>query len=147
MFSHSVMSYSLWLTDCSTPGISPGVCSNSWILSQWCHPTISPSVVPFSSCPQSFPASESFLVSWLSVLGGQSIRVSASVLPMHIQGWFPLGWTGLISLLSKGLKSLLQQHNLKKSILWCSAFFMVHLSCLYMTTGIAIALTIHLMVL
>ena len=85
--------------------LSPGVCSNSCPLSQWCHPTISSSVVPFSSSPQSFPASGSFPMSRPFASGGQSIRASASVsvLPMNIQDWFPLGWTGLISLLSKGL--------------------------------------------
>ena len=97
--------------DCSTPGFSVlhlPVCSNSCPLSWWCHQTISSSVVPFSSCPQSFPASGSFPVSQLFALGGQSIGVSAlvSVLPMNIQGWFPLGWTGLISLQSKGLSSV-----------------------------------------
>ena len=71
-------------------------------ISRWCHPTISSSVVPFSSCLQSFPASGSFPMSWLFTSGGQSIGASASVLPMNIQGWFPLGLTGLISLLSKG---------------------------------------------
>ena len=85
------------------PSPSPKVCSNSNPLSQWCHPTISSSVVPFSSCPQSFPASESFPGSQLFASGGQSVgvSVSASVLPVNIQGRFPLGLTGLISLLSK----------------------------------------------
>ena len=89
--------------------VSPGVCSKSCPSSWWCHPTISSSVVPFSFCLQSFPASESFLMSWLFASDDQSIgaSASASVLPMNIQGWFPLGWTGLISLLSKGLSSLL----------------------------------------
>ena len=79
--------------------------SNSCPLSQWCHTTISSSVAPFSSCHQSFPASESFLMSWLITLGGQTIGASASslILAMNIQGWFPLGLTGLISLPSKGL--------------------------------------------
>ena len=96
----------------------------------------------FSSCPQSFPASVSFPMSWLFASGGQSIgaTASASVLPMNIQGWFPLGLTGLIYLQSK---SLLQDHNLKTSILWCSAFFMVQVSHLYMTTGNTIDLTIQ----
>ena len=87
------------------PSLFPRVCSNSCPLSQWCHPIISPSVTRFSSCPQSFPASGSFPMSPLLASGGQSIGVSASasVLPMHIQGWFPLGLTGLISLQSKGL--------------------------------------------
>ena len=83
------------------PGVHPNPCPSSW----WCHPTISSSVIPFSSCPQSFPASGSFPMSQLFELRGQSIRASASasVLPMNLQGWFPLGWTGRISLLSKGL--------------------------------------------
>ena len=84
---------------------TPRVYSDSCPLSRWCHPTISSSVVPFSSCPQSFPASRAFKMSQLFVSGGQSIgaSVSASVLPVNIQGWFPLGLTGLISLLSKRL--------------------------------------------
>ena len=88
---------------CSSP--TPGVYSNSCPLSQWCHPSISSSAVLFSSCPQSFPASGSFPMSQFFTSGGQSIGVStsASVLPMNIQDWFPLGWTGWISLLSKGL--------------------------------------------
>ena len=80
-----------------------GVCSHSCLLSQWCHSTISYSVVPFSSCPPTFPALGSFPVIWLFASGGQNIGASASVLPMNIQGWFPLGLTGLMSLLSKGL--------------------------------------------
>ena len=87
------------------PSPTPRAYSNSCPLSQWCHPTISSSVVPFSSCPQSFPASGSFQMSQLFALGGQSIGVSASasVLPMNTQDWSPLGWTGWISLQSKGL--------------------------------------------
>ena len=87
------------------PSPTPGAYSNSYSLSWWCHPTISSSVVPFSSCPHSFSASGSLPVSELFASGGQSIGVSASawVLPMNIQGWFPLGLTGWISLLSKGL--------------------------------------------
>ena len=114
------------------PSQSPWVCSNSCLSSQWCHPAISSSGVPFSSCLQSFPAS-----------GGQNIGVSASasVLPMNIQDWFPLGLTGLISLQSKGLESLLQHHSSKASILWHSAFFIVQLSHPYMTIGKTIALT------
>ena len=85
--------------------LSPGACSNSCPLSRWCHPTISSSVTPFSSCLQSFPGSGSFPTSWLFTSGGQSIgaSASASVLPKNIQGWFPLGLIGLISLLSNGL--------------------------------------------
>ena len=83
--------------------ISPTVCSTSRPLSQWWHPTISSSVAPFSSCPKSFPTSGSFPMSRLFTSGGQNIGVSASaVLPMNIQGWFPLGWTGWIFLLYKG---------------------------------------------
>ena len=87
------------------PSPTPGACSNSCPLSQWCHLTISSSVVPFSSCLQSFPASGSFPLSQFFTSGGQSIGVSAlaSVLPMNIQHWFPWGWTGWISLLFKGL--------------------------------------------
>ena len=87
------------------PSLSPKVCSNSRPLSRWCHPTISSSVSPFSSCPQSFQALGSFLISWLFTLGGQRIGVSASVsvLTMNIQGWFPLELTDLISLQSKEL--------------------------------------------
>ena len=87
------------------PSPTPGVYPNPCPLCQWCHPNISSSVIPFSSCPQSFPASGSFQMSQLSTSGGQSIRVSAStsVLPMNTQDWSPLGWTGWISLQSKGL--------------------------------------------
>ena len=89
------------------PCLSPstGAYSNSCPLSQWCHLTISSSVVPFSSCPQSYPASRSFLMSQLFASGGQSIGASAlaAVLPVNIQDWFPLGLTSLISLRSKGL--------------------------------------------
>ena len=108
-------SFALWFLtlcdpmDCSLPrlpcpSLSPRACSNSCPLSRWCHPTISSSVVPFSSCLQSFPASGSFQMSQFTS-GGQSIGASssASVLPMNIQDWFPLGLTGLISLQSKGL--------------------------------------------
>ena len=85
------------------PSPTPRVYSNSCPLSQWCHPTISSSDVPFSSCPQSFPVSRCFPMSQFFASGSQSIgvSVSTSVLPMNIQGWFPLGWTGRISLLSK----------------------------------------------
>ena len=87
------------------PSLSPKVCSNSNPLSWWCCPSISSSVVPFSSHLQSFPASGSFQMSQLFTWGGQSIGVSASasLLPMNIQDWFPLAWTGWISLQSKGL--------------------------------------------
>ena len=122
-----------------TPGIHPNSCASSW----WCHPAISSSVVPFSSCPQSLPASGSFPVSQFYTSDGQSIGVSAlaSVLSMTIQDWFPLGLTGWISLQSRGISSLLHHHSSKASILWCSAFFIVQLSHPYMTTGKPIALT------
>ena len=99
----------------------------SWPLSP-----ASPSVTCFSFCPQSLPTSESFPVNQLFASGGQSIGASASVLPMNILGWFPLGWTCLISFLFKGLKSLLQHNNLLASILF---FFMVQVSHPYMTAG------------
>ena len=90
------------------PSTTPRVCSNSCSLSQWCYLTISSSAIPFSSCPQSFPASDSFPMSQLFTSGGQSIGVSAStsVLPMNIQDWFPLGWTDWISLQSEGLSRI-----------------------------------------
>ena len=128
------------------PSLSPRVCSNSCPLSHsWCHPTISTSVVPFSSCPQSFPASGSFPMNRLFTSVGLNIVASASVsvLPMNIQGWRPLGLTDLISFLSKGLSSLHQNHSSKASILWSSAFFMVQLSHPYMTTRKTIVLTIR----
>ena len=126
------------------PSPIPGVHPNPCPLSRWCHPTISSSVVPFFSCPQSFPASRSFQMGQLFTSDCQSIGVSAStsVLPMNTQNWSPLGWTGWISLQSKGLfKSLLQHHSSKASLLRCSAFFTVQLSHPYMTTGKIIALT------
>ena len=104
-FSPSVVSDSLWPLGLQharfpCPSPTPGACSNSCPSSRWYHPTISLSVVPFSSCLQSFPASGSSLMSQFFTSGGQSIgaSASASVLPMNIQDWFPLGWTGLISM-------------------------------------------------
>ena len=87
------------------PSPTPRACSNLCPLNQWCHPTISPSIVPFSSCPQSLPASGSFPMTRFFTSGGQSTGVSnsASALPVNIQDWLPLGWTGWISLQSKGL--------------------------------------------
>ena len=106
------MSDSLWpheLQDArlSCSSLSPGACSDSCPLSWWCHPSISSSDTPFSSHLQSFPASESFPMSGLFASGGQSIGASASVLPVTIWSWFPLGLTGLISLLSKGVSKFL----------------------------------------
>ena len=145
-FNRSVLSDSLpphGLQDTRLPCSSPcrRVCSNSCPLSQWFHPTISSSVVPFSSCPQSFPASGSFPINQFFTSGGQSIGVSASVLPLNIQGWFPSGLTGLIFLKSKGLSRVFSSyHSSKASVLWCSAFFVVQISHPYMTTGKTIAL-------
>ena len=108
------------------PSLSPGACSNSCLLGQWCHPTILSSFVPFSFCPQSFLASGSFPVNQLFASGGQSIGASASVsvLPMNIQGWYPLGLTGLTSLLSKGLSRVFSsnpyEHRSWKGHLWKS---------------------------
>ena len=123
------------------PSPTPGDNSNSCPLSWWCHPTISSSVIPFSSCLHSFSASGSFEMSQFFTLGGQNTGVSASVHPKNIQDWFPLGWPGWISLQSKRLNSLLQHHSSKASILWHSAFFIVQISHSYMTTGKTIALT------
>ena len=98
------------------PSPTPGVCSNSCPLSQWCLPATASSIIPFSSYLQSFPASGSFPVSRLFPSGGQSIGASpsASVLPMNIQGWFPLGWTCLISLQPKGLSSVFSSTKIQK---------------------------------
>ena len=98
------------------PSPTPGVYSNSCPLSWWCHPTISSSLIPFSSCLQSLPASGSFQMSQSITWGGQSIVVlaSASVLPMNIQDWFPLGWTGWISLVSKGLSRVFSNTTVQK---------------------------------
>ena len=100
----------------SCPSPTPRACSNSRPSSQWCHPTISSSVVPFSSCLQSFPASRSFPMSQLFTSGSQRIGVSASapVLPMNIQDWFPLGLTGLISLQSQGLSRVFSNTTVQK---------------------------------
>ena len=123
------------------PSPTPGVYSNSCPLSRWCHPAISSSVVPFSSCSQSLPASGSFPMSQLFVWGGWSIGVSASasVLPMNTQDWSPLGWTDWR--VQGTLKSLLQHHSSKASVLQHSVFLTVHLSHPYMTTGKTITLT------
>ena len=136
-----------WITQqarppCPSP--TPGVHPDSRPLSQWCHPAISSSVVPFSSCPQSLPASESFPMNQLFPWGGQSTGVSAlvSFLPKKSQGWSPSEWTGWISLQPKGLSRVFSNTTSSKtSILQCSAFFTVQLSHPYMTTGKTIALT------
>ena len=102
------------------PSPTPGVYSNSCPLSQWCHPTISSSVVPFSSHLQSFPASGTFPMSQLFASGGQSIGVSAStsVLPMNTQDWSLLGWTGWIYLQSKGLSRVIMSKIVKEKCIW-----------------------------
>jgi len=120
-FSHLVVSDSLGpqglqyiRPPCPTP--TPGVYLNSCPLTRWCHPTISSSVIPFSSHVQSFPVSGSFQMSQLFSSGGQNIGVSdsTSVLPMNIQDWFPLGWTGWISLHSKGLSRVFSNTTVQK---------------------------------
>ena len=142
--SHSVMSDSLQphglqhaRLPCPSP--TPGAYPNSCPSRRWCHPSISSSVTPFSSHLQSFPASGSFPRNQFFASDGQNIGVSASasVLPMNIQDWFPLGWTGWLSLQSQGLSSLLQHHSSKASILQHSAFFIFQPSHLYMTAGIS----------
>ena len=107
---------------CPTP--TPGVYPNSCPLRQWCHPAISSSVIPFSTCTQSFPASGSFQMSQLFTSGGQSIGVSASasVLPMNTQDWSPLGWTGWISLNSKRLSRVFSNTTVQKHQFFCTQF-------------------------
>ena len=148
LFIHSVVSDSLWphrLQHARLPCPLPTsrACSNSCPLSWWCHPTISFSVVPFS-CLQPFPASGSFLMSGFFVSGGQSIGASAwaSVLPNEYPGLisFRIDWFDLLAF-QRTLKTLLQYHSSKASILQCSAFFTVQLSHPHMTTGKTIALT------
>ena len=120
-FSRSVVSNSLWAHESQharppcpspTPGVHPNSCASSW----WWHPAITSSVVPFSSCPQSLPASGSFQMSQLFTSGGQSIGVSAlaSVLPVNTQHWSPLGWTGWISLQSRGLERVFSSTTIQK---------------------------------
>ena len=148
LFSQSVAPDSLQLqglqhTRLPCPSSSHRACSNSCPSSWWCHPTISSSVIPFSSCLQSFPASGSFLMSPLFASGGQSIGVSAStsVLPMNIPMniSFRVDWFDLLSV--QGTLKSLQHHSSKASVLQCSAFFILQLSHPYMSTGKTIALT------
>ena len=146
-FSCSVVSDSLWPHESqharppySSP--TPRVYSNSCPSSRWCHPAISSSVVPFSSCPQSLPASWSFPMSQLFAWGGQSIGVSAlaSVLPMNTQDW-SLGWTGWISLQSRGLSRVFSNTTVQKHPFFSAQLSSQSNSHPYMTTGKAIALT------
>ena len=147
-FKHSVVSNSLRphglqhaRPPCPSP--TPGVYSNSRPLSQWCHPTVSSSVIPFSSCLQSFPASGSFQMCQLFASGGQSIGVSAStsVLPMNTQDWSPLGWTIGSPCSPRDSQESSPTPQFKASIPQHPAFFIVQLSHPYMTIGKTIALT------
>ena len=147
-FSRSVMSDSLWPHELQharppCPSPTPGVHSDSCPSSQWCHPAILSSVVPFSSCPQSLPASDSFPMSQLFTWGGQYWSFSFSIIPSkEIPGLisFRMDWLDLLTVQGT-LKSLLQHHSSNASILQHSAFFIVQLSHPYMTTGKTIALT------
>ena len=134
----SLWPYGLQHARLPCPSPTPRVYPNSCPSHRWRHPTISSSVVPFSSCPQSFPASGSFPRSEFFTSGGQTIGFSpsGSALSMNIQEWFPFGWTAWISLKSKG-----QHHSSKASILWHSSFFIVQLSHPYIATGKPIAFT------
>ena len=129
-FSRSVVSDSLWPHELQharppCPSPTPRVYSDSSPSSWWCHPTISSPIIPFSSCPQSLPASGSFQMSQIFTWGGQSIGTSAlaSVLPMNIQDWSPLGWSGWISLQSKGLSRVFSNITAQKH-----RFFITQLS-------------------
>ena len=112
----SLQPHGLQHTRLSCPSLSPSACSNSCLLSQWCYPIISSSITLSSSCPQSFPGSGSFSMSQLLTSGGQSVgaSASASVLQVNIKGWFPLGLTDLISLLSKGLSRVFFSTKIRK---------------------------------
>ena len=141
---HSVMSDSLWphglqQAKLPCPSPTPRACSNSCPSSRCCHTTISSTVVPFSSCLQSLPASGSFPMSHFFLSGGENIGASTSVLQMNIQDWFLLGLTGLTPLQSKGLRVF--SNTSKASVLWCLGFFIIQLSHPYMTTGKTMALT------
>ena len=126
-FSWSVVSDSLWPSESKhtrppCPSPTPGFYQNSCTSSQWCHPTISCSVIPFSSHLQSFPGSDSFQMSQFFASGGQTTGVSAStsVLPMNTQDWFPLGWTGWISLQSRGLSRVFSNTTVQKHQFFCT---------------------------
>jgi len=126
--------------------LCPGVCSNSCPLSRWCHPTISSSVAPFSSCPHSFPGSGSFPMSRLFTSGSRSIGVAASapVLPVNIQDWFPLGLIGLISFLSRGLSTVFSNTTVRKHQFFSTQPSLLSNTHIHTkTTGKTIALTIQ----
>ena len=138
--SNSLQPHGLQHSRLPCPSLSP---SNSWLLSQWCHPTISSSIAPFCSCPQSFPASGSFPVRSLHIRWSKYWSFSFNISPSNeYLGLisFRIDWLDLLAVQGT-LKSLLQYHNSKASILWCSTFFMVQLSHPYLTTGKTIALT------
>ena len=141
---NSLQPHRLQHTRILCPLLSPRVFSDSCPLSQWCYPTISSSAASFSFCLQFFTASVFFPMSWLFTSGGQSIEPSAlaSVLPVNIQGWFSfrIDWFDLLAVQGT-LKSLLQHHDSKASILWGSAFSMIQLSHPYITIGKSITLT------
>ena len=142
--SNSLQPYGSQHTRAPCPSPTPRVHSDSCPSSQWCHPAISSSVIPFSSGPQSLPASEPFPMSQHFAWGGQSTGVLAlaSFLPKKSQGWSPSEWTGWISLQSKGLSRVFSNTTVQRaSSLRRSAFFTVQLSHPYMTTGKTIALT------
>ena len=147
-FSCSVMSDSLQPHELQQarppcPSLTPEVYSNSCPSSQWCHPVISTSVVPFSSCPQSFPASGSFPMSQPFIWGGQStgVSASASVLPMNTQDWSPLGWTGWISLQFRGCSRVFSNTTVQKHQFFGTQLSSQSSSHPYMTIGKTIALT------
>ena len=142
--SDSLLAHELQQARLPCPSVSPRICSNSSLLNQRCHPTISSSIIPFSSCLQPSPASGSFPMTQLFASGGQTIGVSASasVFPMNSQGWFPLGLTGLTSLQSKGLSRAFSSTTVQKHQSFSAQPSLWSNSHLYMTTGKTIALTI-----
>ena len=142
--SNSLWPHGLQHVRLSCPSPTPGAYSNSCPSSRWCHPTISPSIIPFSSCLQSFPASGSFQMNQFFASGGQTIGVSVSTISLSNEHpgliSFRMDWLDRLAVQGT-LKGLLQHHSAKASILWHSAFFIVQFSHPYMTTGKTIALT------
>jgi len=146
LFSHPDMSSSLWPygqqdSRLACPSLSPGACSNSCPLNRWCHPTILSSATRFFSCPQAFRASGSFPMSWLFISDGQSIGALASVFPMNIQGWFPLGWTDCVSLQSKGLSRVFSNTTVQNHWFFNASVLYGPTLTSNVTTGKTIALT------